>query len=135
MKQTNKIEEVINLLTVGENRERIRSVLMRYVSSGIKEIPLIELLPDFAMKNTNKFSSCDGPNCFNALMNWFEPATGIQITHATQIVPWLRANFTELKHDAELQFGDVIVFVRKEMSATTTDHVAAYTVKSSNHLA
>ncbi len=77
---------------------------------GVVEISVVELLPEFAKSRNNTWAKCNGPNCWNASLNWHDPTIGEKFTSPPELEAELATNYRRLKPGEYLHFGDVVVF-------------------------
>jgi len=91
----------------------IEALLRRHLagSSG-RPLSLLEVMPEIAKLKTNQQGECFGPNCHNATLRWFDPATGIKKTTVGEMERILgdSQHFRKIPAGEALRYGDVVVF-------------------------
>lgn len=91
-------------------RAEVLNTILDKVEAGNSEISLRLLAPEAVARLTNETPKCDGPNCFNATLNWFFPELGIKSTSDVELSQMLKDHFKRVEVGEELYFGDVLVF-------------------------
>lgn len=112
LKNLNKIADVLAHGQGGISSESIYQILQdRVENSSSREvrIPLSTLLNGKTSALTNTRAACDGPNCYNATLQWYKPQTKVEHTTESKIIDYVRNNFVKLEKGSELQFGDLIM--------------------------
>lgn len=108
------IPQIAKVLAQGQNPQLIEQKLRQHFSRNDRPLSLIDFLPEFAKTRINKKATCDGPNCWNATLNWHNPQVGEKYTTMEEIDAALSENYMPLPTQEILQFGDVIVYREKK---------------------
>lgn len=88
-----------------------------------RNVYLQELLPRSLQLRLNERAPCDGPNCWNATLVWFQSgSTRVEYTELDDIEAFLALRTYELRENAPLRTGDIFV-VRRLGNLT---HTAVY---------
>lgn len=79
------------------------------ISHTKKMVSILDIVPSFARKYTNRHPEKDGANCWNATLNWFNNKYGLTCTHDIEMFQVLQNDFFKIK-ECQLKYGDVISF-------------------------
>jgi hypothetical protein len=93
-------------LKVSEFEARIK----KFRSRNFKKVSLVEFLPDFVKKEMGQVLDCDGPNCYNTSMRFHQIEKEQFETFDYEVVQHIQNKYKALEPNAELKFGDLIVF-------------------------
>lgn len=82
-------------------------------NSGLRvDLPLKNILPPFIRAVLNTFTSCSGPNCFNAARNVGRERAYEQKYEGpeTRFLEVMQQSYDQLSPDDQLKFGDVLIY-------------------------
>jgi hypothetical protein len=123
------LEKMAKILSQGKPHQHILATLETHAKNG-EPLPLRTVLPQFPKKMTNTHSKCDGPNCFNAVLNWYDPKTGLKLTKDYELVAALSdpTRFKKIQPGEELRLGDIMVISTRIKFANRKNiqHAAVY---------
>jgi hypothetical protein len=122
------LEAMAKVLAQGNSYQSILRKLRKNAREYPTQISLKELAPWIVAEQTNRFPLCNGPNCYNATLNWFDPSVGIKATTHAEILNALNdpTQFRPLLEGVQLEFGDVMVILQHEDGEVDIRHTAIY---------
>ena len=89
---------------VGSTPEHIHGLLR----SSTGRLKLNDLLRDDIRRRAGRFDVCNGPNCWNATLNWNRPGFGYRYSSEEEIVKFLGHDYVQLPASEPIRFGDAI---------------------------
>lgn len=84
--------------------------IQRFRARNFKKVLLVEFLPEFVKKEMGQVLDCDGPNCHNTAMRFHQLEKERFETYDYEVVQHIQNKYKALEPNAELKFGDLIVF-------------------------
>ena len=84
--------------------------IQKFRSRNYKKVSLVEFLPEFVKKEMGHILDCDGPNCYNTAMRFHQIEKERLETYDYEVVQHIQNKYKALSPNAELKFGDLIVF-------------------------
>jgi hypothetical protein len=109
VRESDDLEAIAKTLAMGKSHDAILVKLRKSVRDHQTHIPLLEVSPDFAKNYTDTYAICDGANCANAVLNWYDPNVGVKHTGLEEFKDALSRQFIPLKSFRDLRYGDLIV--------------------------
>jgi hypothetical protein len=88
----------------------IEAQIKNFRGRNFKKVSLVEFFPDFVKKEMGLVLDCDGPNCYNTAMRFHDFEKTQNETYDYEVVQHIQNKYKTLVPDAELKFGDLIVF-------------------------
>ena len=105
-------ESLARTLALGADPGPWEAAIRRAVKRGAEPLllSLKALLPAFAKRATNARASCEGPNCWNATLNFHDPRRGLGYTGEWRMKAALLLDYRRLRPGDSLRYGDVVAF-------------------------
>jgi len=88
----------------------IEAQIKNFRGRNFKKVSLLKFLPDFVKKEMGLVLDCDGPNCYNTAMRFHDLEKTQNETYDYEVVQHIQNKYKTLAPDAELKFGDLIIF-------------------------
>jgi len=103
-------------LSVEAVEGKLRGLIARHAGApaAAVAIPLTQLIPDWAARQTGRQPRCRDANCWNATLNWYDPSIGERYTSEREINAALARDYRLLAPGSKLQFGDVVAMRSEE---------------------
>lgn len=108
LSRVDDLERLAQTLSRGKSSEEAFSKLVAAKFNGLKHIPLLDFLPQFAHVYTGLKAQTDDPNCYNAAMNWYGWVFGPGYADPDEFQGWVDGRCTPITPD-EARFGDLVV--------------------------
>lgn len=102
------LELVAEVIAQGRNPAKVLKQLKKLTKKTAQAISLKDIAPDMVQVLTNKTAECDGPNCWNATLNWYAPKIGVRYIGRNKMERRLHAYFEPISELSDLRFGDTI---------------------------